>query len=247
MADHRKTTAERAPVSEGRKQAPAGAARLDAFLAALQSQPGKGGRGRKGRLLFALDATMSRQPTWDRAQHLQSEMFEAAASLGGLEIKLVYFRGHKECKASRWTASGADLARIMSGIDCRGGHTQIGRVLAFALKETRSGPLDAVVYIGDSCEEAADHLCHLAGELGLLGAPMFLFQEGDDPVARLAFSEMARLTRGAHLTFDAASAEELRALLRAVAAYAAGGVAALAGRKRDRAALRLIEAMEQRG
>ena len=81
--------------------------------------------GARGRLVFALDATMSRQPTWDMACGLQADMFREAESLGGLDIRLVYYRGFNECRASAWISDSAQLAKLMSKIDCRGGHTQI--------------------------------------------------------------------------------------------------------------------------
>src|SRR5258708_19455562 len=56
--------------------------------------------GAKGRLIFALDATMSRQPTWDMACALQADMFREAAVLGSLDIRLFYYRGYNECRAS---------------------------------------------------------------------------------------------------------------------------------------------------
>jgi hypothetical protein len=181
----------------------------------------------RGRLIFALDATMSRQATWDRATALQAEMFEEAGKVGGLDVQLVYFRGFGECKASRFVRDGASLANLMTRIDCRGGKTQIGRVLSHALATARENPVAAMVYVGDAMEERIDDLAAAAGELGMLGTKVFLFQEGRDPAATRAFGEIARLTRGARLTFDAGSAGELGALLRAVAAYAAGGLAAL--------------------
>src|SRR5476651_2299855 len=92
-------------------------------------------QGKRGRLIFALDATMSRQPTWDSACALQADMFREAASIGGLDIQLVYFRGMSECRASGWVAGSEKLAGMMSAIDCRGGHTQIGKVLIHASKE----------------------------------------------------------------------------------------------------------------
>ena len=112
-----KSPAERASRSE-----------IDAFLQrAAQAAPGTGGK--RGRLVFALDATMSRQPTWDRACQLQAEMFEEAARVGGLDVQLVYFRGFNECRASKWVSDPMKLADIMSRIDCRGGLTQIRKVL----------------------------------------------------------------------------------------------------------------------
>lgn len=183
--------------------------------------------GSEGRLIFALDATMSRQPTWDQACHIQAEMFLEAGSIGGLMIKLVFFRGFGECKSSRWFESGSELASAMSRISCQGGRTQIRKVLNAALASARDEKIAAVVYVGDCMEENIDLLCERAGELGLLGVPMFLFQEGRDPVAERAFREMARLTKGAYCPFDTGSARQLAELLKAVAVFASGGRKAL--------------------
>jgi hypothetical protein len=116
----------------------------------------------------------------------------------------------------------------MSRIDCRGGHTQIGKVLSHARHEYAKQRLQAMVFIGDAMEEKIDDLCQAAGELGLLGVPVFMFQEGDDPVAENAYREIARLSRGAYCRFDTGAAHQLGELLRAVATYAAGGLKALA-------------------
>lgn len=183
---------------------------------------------RRGRLIFALDATMSRQPTWDLACALQAEMFEEAGRIGGLDIQLVYYRGLGECRASPWMADANKLGALMARIDCRGGLTQIARVLRHAGAQAEKGPVGAVVFVGDAMEEPIDALCAEAGPLALRGVPVFMFQEGHDPTVERAFREIARLTRGAYCRFDAGAAAELRALLRAAASYAAGGAKALA-------------------
>ncbi len=187
---------------------------------------GKAG-GRSGRLVFAMDATASREPTWDRACHIQGQMFTETAALGGLEVQLVFYRGFGECRASRWAASAPELLHLMSGVRCAGGQTQIRKILAHAIRETGKRKVDAVVFVGDAMEEDIDRLCHLAGELGLLGVPVFLFHEGGDPIVRRAFEQIARLSGGAYCPFDSSSAQQLRDLLSAVAVYAAGGRQAL--------------------
>jgi hypothetical protein len=154
-------------------------------------------------------------------------MFREAAATGGLDIQLVYFRGLGECGASQWVADSGRLAQLMSRIECRGGHTQIGKVLSHARKENDARKVQALVYVGDAMEEKIDDLCSRAGELGLRGVPVFMFQEGSDPVAENAYREIARLSRGAYCRFNAGAAHELGELLRAVAAYAAGGMKAL--------------------
>jgi len=217
-----------APTSTGKPAATSSASEVAEFLRqARQIQPAAGA---EGRLILALDATMSRQPTWDLACRLQSEMFDAVGSRGGLSVQLVYFRGAGECRASKFVRDTTALKELMSGISCRGGMTQIGKVLSHALKEQERGKVNAVVYIGDAMEEDVDALSDKAGRLGLRGVPMFLFQENDDPGARLAFKEFARLTRGAWFRFDRNSASTLARLLSTIAVYATGGFAALEAR-----------------
>jgi len=212
------------------KQVPAEAknAEVEAFLRQVAAMPTARPATGRGRLVFALDATASREPTWDRACKLQGEMFEATSALGGLEVQLVYYRGFDECKASRWLTTAPELHRAMRSVFCVGGQTQIGRILAHAGKAARAGQVSAVVFVGDAMEEPLDELIGLAGELALLNVPAFIFHEGGDPIAARAFKQIAKVTRGAYCPFDSASAEQLRALLGAVAAYAAGGRRALA-------------------
>src|SRR6516165_11204821 len=199
---------------------------IAAFVAKARAMSPQAAGGR-GRLIFALDATMSRQPTWDMACALQADMFREAASLGSLDIRLVYYRGYNECRATGWIADSARLASLMTKIDCRGGNTQIGKVLTEARREATVSGVRAVVFVGDAMEESVDELCAKAGELGMLKVPVFMFQEGQDGAAEHAFREIARLTGGAWCRFDPGAAAQLRELLRAAAAYAAGGREAL--------------------
>ena len=200
-------------------------AEIAAFLNAAKSvAPVASG---SGRLAFALDATMSRQPTWDSACKLQAEMFDAVGKAGSLSVQLVYFRGLGECRASRWVNDTRQLANLMTRIDCRGGQTQIGRVLHHVADEAKQRPVSALVFIGDAMEEDIDKLAVVAGELALRKVPCFMFHEGTDPAAAVGFKEIARVTGGAYVRFDQNAAAELAALLRAVATYATGGRLAL--------------------
>ena len=207
---------------------------VDAFLRRVAAIPAPLKQGETGRLIFAMDATASREPTWDRACQIQGEMFDATASLGGLSVQLVYYRGFGECRASRWVQDSRALVRAMTAVHCLGGHTQIRKVLRHALDETQAQRVHALVFVGDSMEEDVDELCAVAGELGLRGVPAFMFHEGQDPAAALAFRQIARLTNGAYLRFDASSARQLKELLGAVAVYAAGGRKALKDYSRER-------------
>jgi hypothetical protein len=200
---------------------------VDAFLRKVASTPVVKSSGQSGRLIFAMDATASREPTWDHACQLQAQMFAETAALGGLAIQLCYYRGFNEFSASDWLTRTADLHKRMTAARCLGGHTQIGKVLRHAIEETRQKRVNALVFVGDCMEEELDPLCQLAGELGIHNVPVFLFHEGHDPAAEAAFKQIARLTKGAYCPFDAGSAQQLRDLLGAVAVYAAGGRRAL--------------------
>jgi hypothetical protein len=204
----------------------------------------------RGRLIFAMDATMSRAPTWDMALKLQGDMFRAVKEVGGLDVQLIYFRGQAECRASKWVSDPDALARLMTSVSCHGGLTQIGKVLSHARDESGTRKVNALVYVGDSMEENVDRLCARAGELALLGVPVFLFQEGDDAAAERGFREIARLTKGAFCRFDRGSARQLRDLLTAVAVYAAGGrkaLLALSAQRHGAGARRLLEQLGPAG
>jgi hypothetical protein len=214
---------------------------VEGFLKQVaKTRPPPPGAGR-ARLIFAMDATASRQPTWDQACQVQGQMFHETAALGGLDVQLVYYRGFADCRASRWVSSPSDLVRLMSGVFCLAGQTKIGRVLQHAIKETQKKRVAALVFVGDCFEEYLDDVGQTAGQLGMLGVPMFLFQEGHNRDAERAFRDIAKLTNGAHCRFDSNSPQQLRDLLGAVAAYAAGGRRALADlSKRSGAQVKLL-------
>ena len=205
-----------------------GADPVESFLMEVAHTPPPAPGSGRGRLIFAMDATASREPTWDRACQVQGQMFLETAALGGLDVQLVYYRGFDECRASRWVDNPGDLVRLMTGVFCLAGQTKLGRVLQHAVRETEKKRVAALVFVGDCFEETLDEVGQTAGQLGMLGVRAFLFQEGHNPQAERAFRHIAKLTNGVHCRFDSSSPRQLRDLLGAVAAYAAGGQRALA-------------------
>lgn len=187
-----------------------------------------------GRLLFAIDATASREKVWDQAMNVQNEMFLEASGVGKLEVKLAYYRGFMECFSLPWSRNGIDLMQKMSSIRCAAGTTQIARILKLALIEQQQQPINGVVFVGDAMEENCDKLANLAGRLGLLGVPIFVFQDGYDQTAEKTFREIARLSKGVWCRFDGNSAKQLRDLLCGVAIFASGGRAALKAFSKNR-------------
>ena len=81
------------------------------FLRKLAATPAPAPGGPRGRLLFGMDATASREPTWDRACHIQGEMFRETAALGGLDIQLAYYRGFQQFETTGWLQVGRDDVR----------------------------------------------------------------------------------------------------------------------------------------
>jgi hypothetical protein len=193
----------------------------------------------KPRLIFTIDATASRQPTWHMAARLTSEMFRAATASGGLELQLVYFRGERECIASRWMSDAASLSAVMSRVMCASGLTQIGRVLAHVEKEDQRQKISAAILISDSCEENPSEL--YAAARRLRSVPVFMFQEGTTEEVAGVYSQIASITGGASCRFDAGAAARLADLLKAVVAFATGGRKALGELKTDAARLLLTQ------
>ena len=160
---------------------------------------------------------------------LHAELFQAAADHSGgddarvVAVQLAYYRGFAEFHASPWSTSPEALLRQMTGVACRGGLTQIQRVLAHALAESRAVPVKAAVFVGDACEERHAEVIAAAGQLALFKVPFFVFQEGDDPIVARVFRDIARITGGAHAPFARGSADQLRTLFGAVARYATRG------------------------
>jgi hypothetical protein len=204
-------------------------------------------RRNRGRLIFALDATASREPMWDMAAQLQAAMFEEAAKVGGLDVQLVYYRGVDEVRHSSWFSDAHELVKRMCTIRCEAGSTKIARVLRHIRAEHEREKVSAAIFVGDAVEEAPQELYDAAAELGV---PVFWFQEGDGlalyvderggyvvdhPPQKVEtiFRELARLTGGAYGKFNAGAAKQLAELLRAVAAFAVGGVAALADQRTE--------------
>ncbi len=215
------------PKSEKTQLTKSSSSEVDEFLKQVELAPRPVASSSRGRLIFAMDATASREPMWDQACHIQSEMFNATAVQGGLDVQMCFYRGFHQFFASKWVSSAKALHRLMSSVKCAGGLTQVGRLLDHTLRETRKQRVNALVFVGDAIEEDIDRLSDKAGHLGLNGVPAFMFHEGYDPNAQRAFREIAKLSGGAYCRFDASSAQQLRDLLAAVAVYASGGRKAL--------------------
>src|SRR5262249_2450301 len=133
-------------------------------------------RASRGRIIFALDATGSREATWDMASQLQTQMFEEAAKIGGLDVQLLYYRGADQVRPSLWFSDAHEALSWMRSIRCEYGATKIARVLQPIRAENEREKVGAAIFIGDAVEEPPRELYAAAADLGV---PIFMFQEGD--------------------------------------------------------------------
>ena len=197
------------------------------FLAQVKKTPSRIQRENTGRLVFGMDATASRERTWDNACQIQSKMFRATDDIGAINVQLCYYRGFNEFQYSGWSSSGEELIKEMTNVSCLGGHTQIAKIFKHALEEHRTQKIRALVFVGDALEENADELCYLAGKFGVFNIPIFMFQEGSNSVVMSTFKQVALLSGGAYAPFNSGSVKELQDLLSSVAVFVAGGHKAL--------------------
>ena len=184
-------------------------------------------RQRQSRLLFGIDATASRQATWDMACETQSELFAAAHQISNIAVQLCFYRGLGEFRSSNWLTNQDDLRDVMQKVTCQGGQTQIIRLFRHAISEHNKLPIKALLFIGDACEENQSELFDLAGQCGLRKLPIFIFQEGYLSSATKTFQRLANLSGGVHTKFDQSSALTLSSLLGALSRYMTGGKKAL--------------------
>lgn len=217
-----------AAVRASRAVAPAGArAGADPALIAAALAP----KNRRPRLVFAIDATASREPAWQAARDTTDALFDALP--GQLDVALAVHGGSRLHTFTGFTADPAGLRGTAAGIECQAGGTQLVEVLA---RSRDAGDVKLVVYIGDVFEEDADEAAAVADTLRLRGCRVVILHDRGqapayDPSVEV-FQDIARRTGGAVLLFDARSKGKLREILEAVATLAVGGVKLLQERRK---------------
>lgn len=194
------------------------------------------------RLLFAMDATASREASWNVAKEITGAMFEAVP--GELDVALAYHSGGRLREMTPFSSEARAFLDKVQSVHCFAGRTALNEILD---KASITPGLKALIYIGDCFEEDPREAVELAQQLKLKGVRCFIFHDTssqeqgyDTEAARTAFDEIARITGGALLPFDETSPDLVRELLAAIAIYAAGGMKALQQKTKLLPAARLL-------
>lgn len=194
------------------------------------------------RLLFAMDATASREASWNVAKEITIAMFEAVP--GALDVALAYHGGGRLHELTPFSPNAKVFLDKVHTVYCTAGMTALNQVLAQATEITR---LKALIYVGDCFEENQQEAVELAQILKLKGVRCFMFHDAssksqgyDVETAGKVFASIAKITGGALLPFDESSPQMVKALLEAISIYAAQGIKALEQKRASLPAARLL-------
>jgi hypothetical protein len=183
--------------------------------------PAETGTAARPRLVFAVDATASREPAWEAARQVTDALVKALP--GALDVALAVHGGSRVHTFTGFTADAAALRDRAAGVTCQAGLTRLLPILSASLKQSS---VRVIVYIGDVFEESLTHGRRLADSLGAQGTKLIVLHDTADASARRdaeVFWDLAKRTGGCVLPFDAGAPGRLRNILSAVAVYAVGG------------------------
>lgn len=194
------------------------------------------------RLLFSMDATASREASWNVAKEITDAMFKAVP--GALDVALAYHGGGHLQEITPFSSDTKAFLDKVHTVHCQAGMTALNEILDEATEISR---LKALIYIGDCFEENLDAAIELAQQLKLKGVRCFMFHETSSgslgynvDTAHEVFGKIAQITGGALLPFDENSPQMVKQLLEAIAFYAVQGIKALEQKAKYLPAARLL-------
>lgn len=173
------------------------------------------------RLIFAVDATASREPAWRAARGVTDSLVKALP--GALDVALAVHGGGRVHTFTPYTTAANTLRDRAAGVMCKAGFTRLLPIMASAVKDPG---VKVVIYIGDVFEESLARGRRLADSMGARGTRLIVLHDTADPAARghaEIFWDLAKRTGGCVLPFEAGASRKLHDLVSAVAVYAVGG------------------------
>jgi hypothetical protein len=197
------------------------------------------------RLVFAVDATASREPAWAAARQVTDALVKALP--GELDVALAIHGGSRVHTFTAFTNDARTLRDLAAGVGCHAGMTRLLPILDASLKRQA---VRVVIYVGDVFEESLPQGRQLADQMGAQGIKLIVLHDTADRSARRdaeVFWDLAKRTGGCVLPFDATASGRLRDLLSAVAVYAVGGEKLLRERRHALpGAVALLEHLDRR-
>jgi hypothetical protein len=193
--------------------------------------PAETGTPARPRLVFAVDATASREPAWEAARQVTDALVKALP--GELDVALAVHGGSRVHTFTAFTDDANTLRDRAAGVTCEAGLTRLLPILSASLKQPA---MRVVIYIGDVFEESVTQGRRIADALGAQGTKLIVLHDTADPAARRyaeVFWDLAKRTGGCVLPFEASASGRLRDLLSALAVYAVGGEKLLRERRHN--------------
>lgn len=182
----------------------------------------------RARMVLAVDATASRARAWKASQEVMGAMFTALP--GELDVALAVHGGGKVQTFTGFMPDVKSLRRIAARVTCKGGYTKLLEIFERVLKLKR---VRVVVYVGDVFEESRPYALRLAKMLAAKDTRVIILHDTVHTDARYSgsldhddgevFRQIAAITGGAVLPFDASALDRLSELLQAVSVLAVGG------------------------
>lgn len=173
-------------------------------------------------MVFAIDATASREPAWEAAKATTDGLF--AALPGALDVALAVHGGSRVKVFGSFVAYARALRDEAAGIVCEAGATRLIEIMD---RTCAAAAVKVLVYIGDVFEESAEDAERVATALRLRGTRVVILhdaKDGEHLESRLVFDRIAAITGGAVVPFAAPSVERLRETLEAIGVLVAGGM-----------------------
>lgn len=189
---------------------------------------------RRPRLVFGVDATASREPTWTSAKQITDRMFDAIP--GALDVALAVHGGSQLHTFTEFSADPQAFRAQAARVRCEAGQTQICELLHRAIE---AGGVRVVSYIGDAFEEMPEEAFALADRCKLRGIKVVILADQAGEHALQVFREIAERTGGAVLDFRSGELDLMGEVLEGVAALALGGRKLLASSAKPGAKLLL--------
>lgn len=173
---------------------------------------------RRPRLVFAVDATASREAAWASAKKITDRMFGVIPN--ALDVALAVHGGDDLHTFTTFSADVDAFRKQAAAVDCESGVTRLCDIMARTLD---AGGVRVMSYIGDAFEEDADEALKLADRFRLRGIQAVMLSDGAEGKPLEVFRQIAERTGGAVLDFRAGDAALMGELLAGVATLAIGG------------------------